>query len=360
MTHRADDIAAPHHPGLVYAERWRNLGFGGAAFADEWQALPRDLNDAAGAADQVIVVDPLSFPFEDLDERGWERPLVLIWPDDHSPQILIDLLDKPVLSRLTFFDRIAVRSDAVWERLQERYRFAESQRVATRDLSVADVVEQLLQSGSASSFAQAEAGLRMANTLDPWSLRSTANKKTHLIEFEAVRAAIVRAAALQPTGVALRTVQIGFGIGRFLPAFADHSFVGFARGPAVVTQAQSNYPLVDIKQIGRGNQLALTREHFDFVIATHEMSRLRSPQRRALIGSAWKALRVGGRLAILDTFVPQAHQQFMAADELMDDLIRATDHMATLANVESLRSNDSPTHDVGIITATKIGVPTKW
>ena len=71
-------------------------------------------------------------------------------------------------------------------------------------------------------------------------------------------------------------------------------------------------------------------------------------------------LRVGGKLAVLDSFVPGFGRTHLSADELVEDLVLAIGNGSVLADVESIRSPASPTHDMGLIVTQKIGVPHKW
>ncbi|MEN8239886.1 MAG: hypothetical protein ABFR53_11885, partial [Actinomycetota bacterium] len=81
---------------------------------------------------------------------------------------------------------------------------------------------------------------------------------------------------------------------------------------------------------------------------------------RKLIEAVWRSLRVGGKLIILDTFSPHRGQRAIAMDQLTDDLLHATRHQLVVSDVASLKSPHSPMRNIGVLTFTKIGVPTTW
>lgn len=349
---------ASHPFPLVYAERRRGF-VGDERLIDEWSVLPARLAPALADAGYLVVVDPLSFPFEDLREHQWDFVLGLVWPEAHEVGLVCELLDGPVLSKLTFFDRLVVGDDAVWEHVRARYALSESQRwPAADDLETA--VRAMVRSNVVAERAHTESTARRMGTLDPWSVRSAANKRAHRIELATLATLLADMTDPSVTPEPIRVAHVGVGVGRLRAAFSDTRYTGFVRGPAVIAQARANYPGSTFHQLGHDGGIDLPVESVDLVVFTHELSRISRPQRRSTIASAWRALRVGGKLAVLDSFVPGQSRPFLSADDITQDIRRSTGGGVVLTDVESMASAASPTRDVGLIVTTKIGVPKRW
>lgn len=354
---RVDDARMP----LVYAERERGV-VGNDTFRsiDEWSVLPGALSGALASASALIVVDPLSFPFEDVPAHSWQLPMTVVWPDDHDLDVLMTLLHEPLLSELTFLDRLVVRDDATWERLSARYKFGASQRVRGGNTPVSALVAQAVRAHGIAELAHEELTMRGVGTLDPWTLRVGENKRDHLAELHAIRSIVEGARERRVLEGALVVAHVGAGIGRLRAAFGDADYSGFVAVAPAAQQAQANFPDVPFAALGARSAIPSPRESLDLAVLTHAPSLLRAEQRVNLFATVWRALRVGGQLVVLDSFVPRASRPYVGADELVAELLRGAGHGVVVTDVRSLRSSSSPTADRGLIVTTKIGVPQRW
>lgn len=355
-----EGLADQHHVGYVYAERRRELVLAGAVNADEWNVLPVRMHRDIDQCNQLVIVDPLSFPVDDLRPGDWSQPITVVWPQSVPTDVAIDLLDGPLLSNLTFFDTLLVDDDEQWEELRAIYRFSESQRRHRSGRSLRRSIEKALRSGSVAARAANELVSRVTNPIDPWTIRSAEEKGIHMVELDALSTAVRASESNQPAGRHVRLTHIGMGVGRFTSLLSRHEYTGFSRGRATTSQAILNFPSLPIQQLGAEQKLPAALEETDLAVVTHEMSALTAAARRSLIESVWRSLRVGGKLIVLDTFAPHRGQRAASADELITDLLHATNHQLVTSSVESIQSPLSPMRNIGVLTLTKIGVPRKW
>src|ERR687898_2950672 len=119
------------HP-VFYAGRFVHRVTGlpeGCELLGDWDVLPAQLAAAMERAETLVVLDPLSFPFEALTGTQQDVPLIVVLPSGLDVGFLITVLGMQVFARLGFFDRVATPDPGVWEVLQRRYGWAEGQRI---------------------------------------------------------------------------------------------------------------------------------------------------------------------------------------------------------------------------------------
>lgn len=89
---------------------------------DDWNAPPSLLHDRLAAARELVVLDPLSYPWRSMTDVERLVPLVVVLPDDLDARTTGLLLGNPLLSRVTPFDRLLVRTTDLRHSLQEEWR----------------------------------------------------------------------------------------------------------------------------------------------------------------------------------------------------------------------------------------------
>lgn len=346
-------------PSLVYAERSHKLPpVDSQLLLDEWNVLPGALNDACAEVSGVVVLDPLSFPFEDMPRHAWHQPITIAWPRGLDVDTAFTLLDEVILRKLTFFDRLIVESDSVWNQLRRTLGLAESQRIRPHSRSVADVIAAAVASHRMAEFADRELSTRGLDSLDPWTVRSCRNKGIHQIEDEALRSELQRLDSQRLIDGQLSVAHVGLGVGRLKGAFGQSGYSGFVHGAGVHQQTTSNFPDSEIFELGPGPTVTSRPERFDVVAITRTLSSLGAQQRLNLIRSAGQSLRVGGHLLLLESFVPRGGRRWMGVDELVTGLLTATGHGVVLDDVKTLSAPTSSIVDRALIVLSKIGVPT--
>ena len=109
----------------------------------EWDVMPAQLAAAIERATVLVVLDPLSFPFEALDAEQWDVPFVLLLPAEFEAEVLDDMFGTPAFGRLGFFDRIATGDTELWESLSRKYRWTAPQYIGLESADPADAALEI-------------------------------------------------------------------------------------------------------------------------------------------------------------------------------------------------------------------------
>jgi hypothetical protein len=140
----ASNVAVGHP--VFYAGRFVHRVTGlpeGCELLGDWDVLPARLAAAMERADTLVVLDPLSFPFEALTGTQQDVPLIVVLPWELDVDTLVAVFGEPVFARLGFFDRVATPESSVWELLCRRYGWAESQRVRIEGSSPEEAAREI-------------------------------------------------------------------------------------------------------------------------------------------------------------------------------------------------------------------------
>lgn len=121
---------------LIYAGR----------FADEldhddvltdWDLDPVPLRRRLRDCEELVLLDPLSFPLEALGDRAGEILLDVMPPTELDLDDTVAVLGEPLLAGLTVEDYLLVHDDERWGRLVDRFNWVASQRVAPDEPGIA-------------------------------------------------------------------------------------------------------------------------------------------------------------------------------------------------------------------------------
>ena len=113
---------------------------------DDWSLVPQRLGELE-RAEQVIVLDPMSFPLESLGESSWQVPLAVAVPEDLPLNELVAALGEALFDRLTYHDVLIVGDDELWDGLARRRRLATAQRLDHGPDDVSRAVTWLVTEG---------------------------------------------------------------------------------------------------------------------------------------------------------------------------------------------------------------------
>jgi hypothetical protein len=89
---------------------------------DGWNTSDDDLTARLEHAVELVVLDPLSFPWRTLSGRRRDIPLVVRMPEEVGADDLVALLGRPVLQHLTPCDRLVEKRSEVRVALAEEFR----------------------------------------------------------------------------------------------------------------------------------------------------------------------------------------------------------------------------------------------
>jgi len=112
---------------IVYSGRMRPApDLRDAVVLSEWDVLPADLHPLLAAAEALVVLDPLSFPFEHMRSTDGDIPIAVALPGE-DPAGTEELLGSVCLDHLGPWDAVAA-GDATWESLRQLRRWPETLR----------------------------------------------------------------------------------------------------------------------------------------------------------------------------------------------------------------------------------------
>jgi len=336
---------------------------------DDREVLPARLAAVERASD-LVVLDPLSFPFENLTGALRDVPLILVLPEGLDADFLAAVFGGPVFGRLDFFDRLATSDAAVLEDLRRRYRLAGGQLVRLGGTEPGEAA------GEIAALLRAEAG-----GVDPAADGAGPGvRRARRGDYDAKAAHRAQRAALEPQfaaahggraeDVPFRVLEVGAGEGRragsFDPARAEYH--GLDEDEGAVLAARAEWPEAAFGHLGADLLFPHKDETFDLVYAAGLLGRHPDPEKRRLFSEMWRVARPGGRLLFLEDFVATAEgaksgsrpEHVLPVLSFVELLLVATDWQVVMEHVESLRYPDEVMTRGGVIAASRLGVPRRW
>jgi hypothetical protein len=327
---------------------------------NDWEVLPGQLAAVLGEAGALVVLDPLSFPFETMPAEGWDVPLAVYLPPDYGAEFVRDVFEEPVLKRLGFFDRLVVRDDALWEDLRARHRWAEGQRLLPGGATPGEVAAGVLD--HLASGAVDPDGRRGA--LGPGL---AFEKAVHRAQGAVLGPQFAAALGEASGGTPLDVLEVGCGDGRWAASFdpAAARFCGVDADGRMVEAARVNFPEGRFDPFGPEAGLPHEAESFDLVFGVGLLHHEPAAMKRALISEMWRVARPGGRLMFLEDFVagregPGAPAHPVSVLRFVDVLLEATNGQVVLEHVQSLRYPGDDVVRGGLISVSRLGVPARW
>ena len=336
---------------------------------DDWEVLPAGLATLEGTSD-LVVLDPLSFPFENLTGALRDVPLIVVLPEGRDADFLAAVFGTPVFGRLDFFDRVATADAAVWEDLRRRYHLAGGQLVRLGDAEPAGAAGEI-----AALLGAEDGGMDpAADGTRPGVLRARsgayAAKAAHRAQRAALGPQFAAAHGGRAEDVPFRVLEVGAGEGRragsFDPAGAEYH--GLDEDEGAVLAARAEWPEATFGHLGPDLRFPHEDETFDLVYAVGLMGRHPDPEKRRLFSEMWRVARPGGRLLFLEDFVatgegakPGSRPRYvLPVRSFVELLLVATDWQVVMEHVESLRYPDEVLTRGGIVAVSRLGVPRRW
>jgi SAM-dependent methyltransferase len=358
----------------------------GCVLLGDWDVLPAQLAAATERADTLVVLDPLSFPFEALTGTQRDVPLVVVLPSGFDVEFLIAVFGEPVFARLGFFDRVATSDSGAWEVLRRRYGWAEGQRVEIEDSRPEEAAREIgavleTESATPTFFGDGsyeatrywdERGDTLAGSVPSPAICSVLhgsnfNKATHRVQRAALEPQFAAARGARADDVPFDVLEVGAGIGRWVSSFdpAGTRFCGVDVNEGMVAAARANFPERSFDQLGTDLLFPYEDESFDLVFCVTVMHHNPTPAKRTVLSEMWRVAKPGGRLLFLEDFVTGGRSESstvypMSVLGFVELLLEATAGQVVLEHVESLRYPHDDVTRGGIITVSKLGVPKRW
>jgi SAM-dependent methyltransferase len=324
---------------------------------DEWEALPRDLGEALEQATQLIILDPLSFPFESLAPRLWDVPMAVAVPPGIGSGELHALLGGPALSRLGFHD-LVIGAGARWGELARTYHLPQANGLPFASTEASAAVLYLAEQAAIHQEVQAQLEARSARRRYAWALRTRAGKSAWSLEAGAVAEEFKRVATTVPRSASGSAVVLGCGSGEWLMVAKRAGFrvIGFDLNHAAVQRARFNYPEVRVHHPGLRPTGFGLHEAADVALVAGVLGTLNEEARLRMLSWMWAALRPGGSLVVLDDFVGDpGGGSWIPAAMLTAAMLEVTANHAVLEEARALRLEDDGFHRVGLLTYAKLG-----
>jgi len=359
----------------------------GCEVLGDWDVLPASLTAVTERVSTLVVLDPLSFPFEVLTGIQREVPLILLLPPDFDAGLLVVLFGKVILARLDFFDRVATLDPGTWERLRDRYHWAASQRIVldgAEPEGAARTIHALLKGErEAPDFSGGDGHYEAARY---WSERGDAlagsaphraicsvhhgpefNKAIHRTQRAAIEPQFAAARGSRAEDVPFDVLEVGAGIGRWVASFDPSMtrFSGVDVSEGMVAVARANFPEARFDTLGEDLSLPYEDESFDLVFTVTVMHHNPVEARRKLVSEMWRVARPGGRLLFLEDFVTGGWTETstvypMPVNGFVELLLEATNAQVTLEHVESVKYPHDDRTRGGVLALSRLGVPKRW
>ena len=362
MTDVRASTDADRHP-VIYAGRFVDQLAGADLPGDcvvlgERDALPHKLTGVLDRANTLVLLDPLSFPFEVLSGDQWDIPMIAVLPSGVDAGSLTSDLGPVLFERLGFFDRIVVPDPAVWDELRRRYRWAESQRIPVASDHPSEVAKTVR------SLLAREQSLPATSETDSTDRDPRLDKALHRVQVAALEPRFAAAQGKQATKVPLDVLEVGAGAGRWASSFdrTQTRFVGIDAREDLVESARANFPEVRFDRLGPDLHFPYEDGSFDLVFSVAVMHHNSAPTKRTLLSEMWRVCRPGGEILFLEDFVfagepeePSLHPT--SVTKFADLILEATAGQVVLDYVESLRYPGEELHTGGLISLLRLGVP---
>ena len=320
-----------------------------------WDVLPQQLHALLEDAEELILVDPLSFPYESLNREGWDIPMTVAVPADIDIEAFSDLLAEPLVSKLTVLDQF-IADEKTWNELRGRLPLSPIQWVPMAGLPINDVIERLL----ATRPAWNRIARTVVRTKDPrtfWAIRSREVKAQIRVISTHLSAALRRFVAHHPRDCETTVAIVGGGPGRWshLARAVGAGVYTFDRHPVAVDHARLDGSIA-ARRLLEGDSLAAA-EGFNAVVIVFELSSMETRERAAFLEKAWTTLTVGGALMVVDDFVNGAG---FSTVEFERELLDASFGTAALSDAVAFSSDGGPRARTGLLVYTKLGSPQRW
>lgn len=342
---------------LVYAgrfvDRLPDEVADGSCILSDWDVLPKKVARALEHADALLLMDPLSFPFEALIDDHWNLPITVVLPGEFDARALVTIFGSVLFEHLGPFDYIATSDAALWETLSSRYGWAENQRLpveANRLGKVLDEVRSLLKAQSAAFEVFGE----------PQSTLKTA-KARHRSQVAVLRPRVAAAKAKGACGTSLDVLGLGpdslqrisaLGLER-LRLFGGEAAQAFEEADRVETPGQR----IDLRR--PEPVLPYEDRSFDLVVSIDFMKRCAATARRALLYEMRRVIRSEGHLLFLEEFVPDQHMAaafpIVSLTEFVELILDATHGRVAIEHMESLQYPYDDMFRSGLLSFSKLG-----
>lgn len=250
-------VTGPRRP-LIFAGRHQVGDVPEGELVDGWEATPHRLVPLLNATSRLVLLDPLSFPFEVLRPVDRDVPVAAALPSAPAGE-LEALLGGPLLDHLGPGDRVAAE-DATWEEVSLARGWPPGMRLPAGPDDPEAVLAEALRPGAVGERRVKEEGRRRAEAL-AYLLRGMSGWEER----------------------AVRVVDVGERAGPW-----RHLLPGGIR----LTGSPAAVPI------------AVDDASVEAAVGVGVLGDLPEDRRQGLVGEMWRVIGPGGVLAVVDDVVP--------------------------------------------------------
>jgi hypothetical protein len=301
-------------------------------------------------AEQLVILDPMSFPYELMDDEHRNIPVVVKIPAEPDDEIVSLVLGEPLLSDLTPFDTIILDDFARHDFYRMQYRVASTQVISRWARGgLGEFVSRPDLSETTSAFL-----LELGHDPIGWNIPSRENKAKHRLQTKVLHEILSeRRDFIAPQNVLL----VGKVSPRLLRSLPE-SIVSVASildlGTEAIGARAVEWPSLEARTLGPKLRFPPPQRPFDLVALPWVYSSLECQKWEFLTSELVRVSRPGGLIVIVDRFVPrQPDLPVIAANELLNHLADETHFSFRLRDLRSMTySHDQgPSDAVLILTA---------
>jgi len=329
---------APAARSLVYAGRRLDPDVPLESLVlDDWQVLPFQLGPLLERASCLSILDPMSFPFDALRSSDRDIPVAVQLPSGWDPSVLVQVLGRPVLDEITPFDLICTADDETWAVLRARYSWPAGIRVPLAGLGRAP---QRLGGDPSGSARRQKSAYRM--------LAAATERR-----LDQARAAV-------PAGAMLSALVLADHVERWasLLSLTAADVIGVDHDPANTHHAAQSFPEWSFReQLPSGDDEVETAH---IAVCVDALCSCEESERRRRLVALLRALRVGGRLIVVDQFFDGVDGRTDGGPtprELMAEVSDAGARHLVLEHVEAHRLPGDDLTSAGVFAFIKLGLP---
>ncbi len=312
----------------------------------DWDVLPADLASVEDAP-ALVVLDPLSFPFDSLTGALRDVPLVVHLPGGLDADFLRAVFGEPAFGRLGFFDRVATADDGIWMDLSQEYRWAGGQLVRLDNAEPADVFDEI-------AAVLRDEALTVGPDRGP-------GKAIHRAQRAALDPRFAAARGGRAPDVPFRVLEVGSGAGRWAASFGPAEYRGLDVDDESVRAARSEWPKIPFERLDPSLRFPHGDEAFDLVFCVNFLAKYPVSEKRRVLGEMWRVTRPGGWMLFLEDFVRTGTPEHVVSiSEFVEAVLVATDWQVVMEHVESLRYPNDVLTRGGVVAVSRLGVPKRW
>lgn len=317
----------------------------GEVLLGDRDAWPRQLWPALDSATLLLILDPMSFPYEQLRSDDEDLPIAVALSAPLEADDLVEVLATPLLARLSRFDLVITSDDRVWRTVRDRHRFGESQRLNSDPRDPHGVLEAVRRTLSSH---EAAGDLRRA-------------KARHVVEADVLEPRLRALTSPVSHQANPKVLHVGVGDGRWLrhvpPAAAEIVAVG---PTSEVETAEENHPDLQIDEWTDDGDLPFADEAFDVVFAVRAVTHRGPKLREQLLAEMWRVTAPGGRLVLVEEFVPQGDaRDALSFSGFSDLMLEVSAWRLTLDELRSLRYPGEIARHAALVELSKLGPPAR-